>query len=106
MSCSTLAGVLKAEQCHTTCLQIHGVADISQNEAGGRTQLMRQDSNHLWLLALLYEGVIQHYALVLEEAIPACADRNSSHEKKACNGNTHSAVADRRSTMILYTGVP
>ena len=40
---------------------------------------MRQDSHHLRLLALLYERVVQHYALVLEEAIPACADLAPSY---------------------------
>ena len=35
------------------------------------TKLMRQDGHHLRLPALLYQCVVQHNALVLEETIPA-----------------------------------
>ena len=35
------------------------------------TQLVRQHSDHLWLLALLQQGVVEHDALILEEAVPA-----------------------------------
>lgn len=64
------------------------MAKCHWNAASRRTQLMRQDSHHLRLLALLYEGVVQHYALVLEEAIPACADLDLLHLERACNGIT------------------
>ena len=37
------------------------------------TELMSQDSHNLRLLALLYKRIVQDYALVLEEAIPAHA---------------------------------
>ena len=62
---------------------------------------MRQDSHHLRLLALLYERVVQHYALVLEKAIPACADLDSSYQHCI----TLSTVVQRPSNVTTCTGV-
>lgn len=66
---------------------------------------MRQDSHHLRLLALLYERVVQHYALVLEEAIPACAYLCASYQQRACNDITVTTVVNRPSTVTMCTGV-